>query len=130
MTRREIREAVFKIVYMSDFYSGKEAEEQASTFLAGIDGMSDDEKKEIEGRADGVIEKKKDLDALIDEKTEGWKAARMPKTDLATIRLALYEIREEGLDAGIAINEAVDIAKKYGDENSGSFVNGVLARLI
>ncbi|MEE3481630.1 MAG: transcription antitermination factor NusB [Lachnospiraceae bacterium] len=130
MTRREIREAVFKIVYMSDFYSGSEAEEQAATFLAGIDGMTDDEKKEIEGRADGVIEKKKELDCLIDEKTEGWKASRMPKTDLATIRLALYEIREEGLDAGIAINEAVDIAKKYGDENSGSFVNGVLARLI
>ena len=130
MTRREIHEAVFKIVYMSDFYNGKEAEEQAATFLSGIDGMTDEEKKEIEGRADGVIEKKKELDSLIDEKTEGWKASRMPKTDLATIRLALYEIREEDLDAGIAINEAVDIAKKYGDENSGSFVNGVLARLI
>ncbi len=130
MTRREIREAVFKIVYMSDFYSGKEAEEQAATFLSGLDEMTDDEKKEIEGRADSIIEKKAELDAAINEKTSGWKTSRMPKTDLAAIRLALYEMQEEGLDAGIAINEAVDIAKKYGDENSGSFVNGVLARLV
>lgn len=130
MTRREIREAVFKIVYMSDFYQEAEAEIQAATYLDELTDLSDSERKEIEERADSVIEKKAVLDAEINEKTTGWKTSRMPKTDLAVIRLALYEMREEGLDTGIAINEAVDIAKKYGDENSGSFVNGVLARLL
>lgn len=130
MTRREIREAVVKAVYMSDFYPAEEGKAQAETFLDGMEDLSDDDRQEIEAKADAIIGMKGSLDSLIDEKTEGWKAARIPKVDLACIRTALYEIREEGLDTGIAINEAVDIAKKYGEENSGSFVNGVLARLL
>ena len=61
---------------------------------------------------------------------EGWTTARMPKVDLTLLRLALYEISYEELPAGVAINEAVELAKKYGSDNSSSFINGVLGRIV
>ena len=70
-----------------------------------------------------------ELDALIDEKSTGWKTNRMAKVDLAIIRLAVYEIKfEDDIPTKVSINEAVELAKKYGADESGSFVNGVLAK--
>lgn len=71
-----------------------------------------------------------ELDALIDEKSTGWKTNRMAKVDLAIIRLAVYEIKfEDDIPTKVSINEAVELAKKYGADESGAFVNGVLAKL-
>lgn len=70
-----------------------------------------------------------ELDALIDEKSTGWKTNRMAKVDLAIIRLAVYEIKfEDDIPTKVSINEAVELAKKYGADESGVFVNGVLAK--
>ena len=61
---------------------------------------------------------------------KGWKTSRMGKVDLTIIRLAVYELKyEEDIPTGVAINEAVELAKKYGTDTSSSFVNGVLAKL-
>ena len=70
-----------------------------------------------------------EIDALINEVVEGWKTTRMAKVDLSLIRLAVYEIRYEKIPKGIAINEAVELAKKYGADQSAGFVNGVLAKI-
>lgn len=70
-----------------------------------------------------------ELDALIDEKSTGWKTNRMAKVDLAIIRLAVYEIKfEDDIPTKVSINEAVELAKKYGADESAAFVNGVLAK--
>lgn len=129
MTRREKRVAVFSILYMTDFYESEDASIQIENFFTDSE-FSDEEKKEIKEEAEGVLSKLSDIDALISEKTEGWKINRIPKVDLSIIRLAIFEIKYKKIDCGIAINEAVEIAKEYGDENSGSFVNGVLARMV
>ena len=72
-----------------------------------------------------------EIDAKINEVTEGWKTGRMGKVDLTLIRLAVYEmLYEEDVPAKVAINEAVELAKQYGTDNSPSFVNGVLAKLV
>ncbi len=140
MTRRQVREAIIRLVYMSDFRS-KEGLSEAFELTLENSGLPEDEedisskvkakdRKEIEEKASAVIEKKQEFDDLIEQKTEGWKPKRIPKVELSIIRVALYEVLFENLDKGIAINEAVEIAKKYGDSNSGAFVNGILARII
>ena len=69
------------------------------------------------------------IDKEISEKATGWTIDRMGKVDLAIIRLAVYEILfDESIPVGVSINEAVELAKKYGRDESGSFVNGVLAK--
>ena len=125
---------------MSDFRS-KDALSDAFELTLSESGLPEDEeeleskvrskdRREIEEKALSVIGKKTELDDLIAEKTEGWKPKRIPKVELSIIRVALYEVLFENLDKGIAINEAIEIAKKYGDSNSGAFVNGILARII
>ena len=140
MTRRQVREAVVRLVYMSDFRS-EDGLSKAFELTLSESGLPEDEeeleskvrskdRREIEEKALSVIGKKMEFDDLIAEKTEGWKPSRIPKVELSIIRVALYEVLFENLDKGIAINEAVEIAKKYGDSNSGAFVNGILARII
>ena len=85
----------------------------------------------LEAEVEKITAKLPELDARIDSAAEGWKTDRMTKTDLTAIRLALYEIEyDETVPDRVAINEAVELAKKYGGDESGSFVNGVLARLV
>ena len=70
-----------------------------------------------------------ELDAAINEASKGWKTTRMGKVDLTLIRLAVYEIRfEEEIPVKVSINEAIELAKKYGTDDSPAFVNGILAK--
>ena len=72
-----------------------------------------------------------EIDAMINEAAKGWKTSRMGKVDLTIIRLAVYEMKfEEDIPTGVAINEAVELAKAYGTDESASFVNGILAKLV
>ncbi len=80
---------------------------------------------------EGVLEHKKELDRLIDKYAQNWRVERMPLTDRNILRLALYEITyEEQIPYSVSINEAVELAKLYGTEDSGRFVNGVLGKVV
>ena len=71
------------------------------------------------------------LDKLLNENTEGWDTTRVGKVELAVLRLGAYELRyDDDIPDGVAINEAVEIAKKYGQESSGGFVNAILAKIM
>jgi N utilization substance protein B len=79
----------------------------------------------------GVLEHKGELDRLIDKYAQNWRVERMPLTDRNILRLALYEIvYEDQIPYGVSINEAVELAKLYGTEDSGRFVNGVLGKVV
>lgn len=130
MTRREIREETFKLVFQKEFYNAEELPEQMTLFLGENPEASDEEKEQMDARVKAIIEKLPEIDAIIDGVAEGWKTNRMGKVELAIIRLATYEIKFEDLPAGIAINEAVEMAKRYGGDNSGAFVNGILAKVV
>ena len=130
MTRREIREETFKLIFQTEFYDTSDIPEQMALFLGENPEASDEEKAQIDARVKAIIEKLPEMDAIIDEVAEGWKTNRMGKVELAIIRLATYEIKVEGLAEGIAINEAVEMAKRYGGDNSGAFVNGILAKVV
>ena len=131
MTRREIREQVFKILFRVEFYNQEEMSEQIALCEDDACSWKEKDKTYIFEKVEKISEKIEEIDAKINEVSEGWKTGRMGKVDLTLIRLAVYEmLYEEDVPAKVAINEAVELAKQYGTDNSPSFVNGVLAKLV
>ena len=85
----------------------------------------------IAARFEKIKDKIPELDKLLNENTEGWDTTRMGKVELAVLRLGAYELRyDDDIPNGVAINEAIEIAKKYGQESSGGFVNAILAKIM
>ena len=131
MTRREIREQVFKMLFRVEFYNQEEMSEQIALCEDDACSWKEKDKTYIFEKVEKISEKLEEIDAKINEVSEGWKTGRMGKVDLTLIRLAVYEmLYEEDVPAKVAINEAVELAKQYGTDNSPSFVNGVLANLV
>ncbi|MCI8564791.1 MAG: transcription antitermination factor NusB [Lachnospiraceae bacterium] len=137
MTRRESREHVFKMLFRRDFFLEEEWKEQAERYLDSLkphDGqpaLGDEEKKTLMDKALAVCEKAAELDDRIDAAAEGWKTKRMGKVDVTVLRLALYEMEyDDDIPTKVAINEAVELARKFGGDESPGFVNGILARLV
>ncbi len=133
MSRREIRERIFKLLFRVEFYRAEEMEEQKELFLEDVEDFPEEatqkDKQEVTEKYDAIVGKLPEIDAMIDEKAVGWSSRRMGKVDLAIIRLAVYEICfDEQIPTGVAINEAVELAKSYGQDGSAAFVNGVLAK--
>ena len=130
MTRREIRELIFKMVFRAEFHNEEEIPQQLRLFMDTLDTASEKDRGYIEHKVQDIFAHLKEIDEIIDGSAQNWKTSRMAKVELTLIRLAVYEIRfEEEIPTGVAINEAVELAKAYGEENSASFVNGVLARI-
>ena len=131
MTRREIREQVFKMLFRVEFYNQEEMSEQIALCEDDACNWKEKDKTYIFEKVEKISEKLEEIDAKINEVSEGWKTGRMGKVDLTLIRLAVYEmLYEEDVPVKVAINEAVELAKQYGTDNSPSFVNGVLAKLV
>lgn len=133
MSRREIRERIFKLLFRVEFYETGEMEEQKELFFEDAEDFPEQagekDKQEITGKFDAIVGKLYEIDKMIDEKATGWSTKRMGKVDLTIIRLAVYEICFDGqVPTGVAINEAVELAKSYGQDGSAAFVNGVLAK--
>ncbi|MBD5542287.1 MAG: transcription antitermination factor NusB [Lachnospiraceae bacterium] len=129
MSRRELREQVFKLLFRIEFNDEEEMPEQMELFFEEKESMEDSLKEEISRKYTAVLERKEELDAMLNEKATGWTVSRMGKVDLTIMRLALYEmLYDDTVPVSVAINEAVELAKKFGQTDSSSFVNGVLAK--
>lgn len=129
MTRRQLRENVFKMLFRVEFHDDKELPEQLILFEDEVEPISEDEKIYMTNKYKDIYAHIEELDAAIDEVSRGWKTTRMGKVDLTLIRLAVYEIRfEEEIPVKVSINEAIELAKKYGTDDSPAFVNGILAK--
>lgn len=131
MSRREIREQIFKLLFRAEFYEKEEMSEQLSLFFEELDQRKEKDTDYIQKKYEDIMAHLAEIDAMINEVAEGWKTSRMGKVDLTLIRLATYELKyEEDIPTGVAINEAVELAKAYGTDDSASFVNGILAKLV
>ena len=129
MTRRQLRENVFKMLFRVEFHDEKEMPEQLALFEDEVEPISEDEKIYMINKYKDIYAHIEELDAAINEASKGWKTTRMGKVDLTLIRLAVYEIRfEEEIPVKVSINEAIELAKKYGTDDSPAFVNGILAK--
>ena len=130
MSRRELREQIFRILFRVEFHDPKEYEEQRELFFALEEGeASEKDISYVNDKAEDIIAHLPEIDEAINAVAKGWKTSRMGKVDLSLIRLAVYEMNYEKIPKGVAINEAVELAKKYGSDQSAGFVNGVLARI-
>ena len=131
MTRRELRENVFKMLFRVEFHEEGEMTGQLGMMDDELENIKEADAAYINEKCSDIIAKIPELDEAINASTTGWKTSRMGKVDLSIIRLAVYEIKyEEDVPAKVAINEAVELAKLYGTDNSASFVNGVLAKFV
>ena len=130
MVRTELREHIFKMVFQLEFHNPEELPENLTLYFDSLENAADRDKQYIEQKYKAVVEKVAEIDEMIDAKSENWKTKRMNKVDLAILRLAVYEMKwDEDVPTGVAINEAVELAKKFSGEGAPAFVNGVLARL-
>ena len=131
MTRSIIREHIFKILFRAEFYNKEELIQQTDYYVSELSSAKDKEIEYIKDKTLAIIDKLPEIDEIINENSDGWPTNRLGKAELTIMRLAVYEIRfDEEIPNGVAINEAVELSKKYGSDNSSSFVNGVLAKII
>lgn len=130
MIRTELREHVFKMLFQIEFNEPGDMPEHLQLYFEELEHATDKDKEYIQKKYEAIEEKVSEIDRLINEKSEGWKTKRMNKVDLTIIRLAVYEMKwDEDVPVGVAINEAVELAKRFSGEEGPSFVNGVLAKL-
>ncbi len=130
MKRRELREHVFEILFRVEFMNEEDMSEQLELFFEDLAEARPADVDYIKNKYRAVREKMSMIDIVIDEKSTGWKTSRMGKVELTILRLAVYEMLfDEDVPVTVAINEAVEIAKKFGGDDTPAFVNGVLAKV-
>ena len=101
MSRRELREQIFKMLFRIEFHEGMEMEEQMQLFLEEEEEISKEDSEYIRNKYENIVEHLEEIDASVNEKAKG-----------------------------VAINESVELAKKYGADSSPAFINGVLAKFV
>ncbi len=147
MTRREMREHCFKMLFGLEFYPAEETAGQTAQYFNSPEEddttdegaveivhqveVKEDERTFLIDRVGGIAAKVPELDEKINQVAQGWKTNRMGKVELTILRQALYEILYDSeVPEKVAINEAVDLAKKFGGKDAPAFINGVLAKLV
>ena len=147
MTRRELREHCFKMLFSANFYETEEAEQQLDRYFDAPEedetdadgktevvhqvGLGEEDREYLHHRVEQIMEAIPELDASLNQVAEGWKTRRMGKVELTILRLALYEMKkDDSIPEKVAINEAVELAKKFGGSDPPAFVNGILAKLV
>ncbi len=133
MSRREVREHIFKLLFRIEFNTQEEMPEQISMYFEDVEGqdISEENQAEIEEKYEDIVAQIVEIDEKLNEAAEGWTTRRMGKVELTILRLAYYEIAyDETIPTSVAINEAVELAKKFGGDDAPSFINGILAKIV
>ena len=130
MSRRELREHIFKLLFLSEFSNSEEMPEQLALYFDGLVELHKNDQDYMEKKYSLVREMLPEIDKMLNDASSGWKTTRMSKVDLAILRLGVYEVKyDDDIPVKVAINEAVELAKMFGGEESSQFVNGVLGKL-
>lgn len=140
MKRSELRETIFKLLFMAQFNSQSEMPEQVKLYFESLEegredacyakGPTEADETYMKEKYDRILEKLPEIDSLLNKTSTGWKTSRMSKVDLTILRLAVYEMNyDEDIPVGVAIDEAVEIAKRFGGDESASFINGILGKI-
>lgn len=148
ISRREARIHLFELLFKISFNPEQALDPQIKEFFENLEllkelddddikmpysskALTPEEEQELTLRAEDIVSKLPDIDRKIEELSSNWKLERMNKVDLNIIRLAAYEIiYDENIPERVSVNEAVEIAKIYGGEQSFSFVNGILGKFL
>ncbi len=126
MNRTLAREVAMKILF-ARFLGGEDTWEEVLEQSQARDELSDEDKTFLENEVFGVERHREELDGLIDGYAKGWNLNRLAKVDLTLLRMGLFELLYlPEVPVGAAINEAVELSKRYGEDKSYSFINGIL----
>ena len=128
MNRSKLRENIFKLLYTAEFQEKEEMPQQMSLYFTYSDDNDEDEEVTVSEKDQTYMEEKyhhvtehiPEIDEMLNRTSEGWKTTRMGKVDLAILRLAVYEMK---------FDEDVELAKRFGRDQSPSFINGILGKL-
>ncbi len=130
MTRRQLRENIFKILFKLEFNSIDEMPEQLEFSLEDIEDIEEADVAYITDKTNRIISLIGDINSIIMEVSTGWQLDRIGKAELAILRLAVYEMKfDQDIPFKVAINEAVELSKLYCNDEARSFINGVLAKV-
>lgn len=138
LSRSALREHIFKIVFSSEFRKEEEAAGYVGLYTDSIADekdepleIKDEDAAYIREKSERIILMLPEIDEMISQYAKGWSSSRIGKAEMAILRLAIYEILyDEDIPQNVAINEAVELAKKYGDEQAPGFVNGILSSVV
>lgn len=131
MNRTTIREKAFKLIYSLEIQNYDDLQEQIDIYFESENLDNEEAKKYIEDAVLGIEEHKDEITNLIKENLKlDWKIERISKIDLSILKLAIYEIKYKDIPFKVVINEAVELAKSYGEDSSKNFVNGILASIV
>ena len=133
MGRREAREATVRLLYGLEYHKD-DVNNQVETYLEGdpdiLPALRKADEKYVVDISKGVMEHLEEIDGKIQQYSKDWSFKRIPGIDVAILRLCIYELfYRKDIPVNVSINEAVDLAKRYGHDESGTFVNGILGNI-
>ena len=131
MNRTAMRESAFKLIYSLEIQKQDNLKEQIDVYFESENIENKEAKEYIEDAVLGIENHKEEILGLIEKNLKSdWKIDRISKIDLSILKLAIYEIQYKDIPFKVVINEAVELAKKYGEDSSKNFVNGILASIV
>jgi len=130
MSRRTARRHAFFLIFQIEFHREFDPSLQTEIYLEDKEAVPEEDREFIHAEVNGAYDCLSEIDAHIIKFLSGWEIDRISKIDLALLRLAVYEmLYEQGIPNGVSINEAVELAKTYGDDDSYQFINGILGNI-
>ena len=130
MVRTELREHILKMLFQIEFNETEEMPSHLKYYFDTLEDAAEKDKQYIQKKYEAVVSHVPEIDRIINDSARGWKTGRMNKVDLTILRLAVYELKwDEEIPVGVAINEAVELAKKFSGDEGPAFVNGVLGKV-
>ena len=131
MKRSAIRELAFQLIYSLEIQKEEKLEDQIELYLECNEVEENEAKEYIKDAVLGINENIKEIQELIEKNLKAdWQLDRISKIDLSLLKLAIYEIKYKEIPYKVAINECLELSKKYGEESSKNFVNGILASVV
>ncbi len=130
MSRKIAREELFKILFEAELNDASITEVSERVISRGEVELSKNSKDFIEKYVKGIVEKKDEIEATLNSEMTNWSLDRIGNVERALLKFGTYELMFEDMGHEIVVNEIVELAKKYGDEKSHEFINGVLAKII
>ncbi len=128
--RRQARELALQALFFIDMDKSAPEENLAAFCISNEDLITESIKPFFMDLIKGVLENRAEIDALLNTYSKNWRLSRMPVVDRNIMRIAIFEfLKRPDIPSSVTINEAVEIGKKYGTKDSGSFINGVLDRI-
>lgn len=130
MSRRTARKHIFNLIFQSEFNKEVNSAELMKTYSVEYKDYNSVDAEFIKTEYDGVFANIDNIDDTINKSAKGWSVSRLSKVDLAILRLAVYEILYSDIPDKVSVNEAVELAKEFGEDKSPAFINGVLGSVV